>query len=233
MTNKIDELLTFDPLQEAENVTGISYKDTSKGEGFDNPANLMGLMFAQEHSKAKREALEELDDTYHNMNLYDYQRVIEKYGFEKVLEDDFVNPHGTDKENETHEKYFVYAHKKGLLLAFDTFSWTPDNKPCVNGGSVYYQWKPLVDDWTNSISSGGMIADNLWSGSHDCREALIHNLDKLNNRGEFIKPWQNKPWLWLIHYGETKDKGYDHNAITNGRIKRLPQWVQDFIGSRE
>src|ERR1017187_5685094 len=121
MTNKLDELLKFDALQEAEKQTGVSYKDTTKGEGFDNPATALGFLLMRENAMAKEEILTELGDTTFNNDLDRYQSIIEKYGFEKVLEDDFIDPHNLSNPDETkYEKYFIYAHRqKGLLLAFD------------------------------------------------------------------------------------------------------------------
>lgn len=230
-TVTIDDLLNFDPLLEAEKITGVSYKDTKAGEGFDNPASALGFLLAHDHARAKEEKLMELGDTVLSNDLDRYQAIIEKYGFEKVLEDDFLNDDHRKEDEQTWEKFFVYAHRKyGLLLSFDTFTWVKGEKPHVNGGSVVYNWKPLVDNWQEVVSSGGYIDNDVWGGNHDCREALIHKMNNLNNRGEFVIPWHKRPFLWLLHYGETRNKNYDHKAVTAARIERLPQWVKDFIG---
>lgn len=216
---ELDDLLKFDPLDTAEKITGTSIHDDG---GLDNPSMALGFLLAQDHAKAKTEWLTELGDTTFSNKLDRYQSIIEKYGFEKVLEDTFA-------ANGRFETYFIYAHKNGLLLSFDTFGGDR-----VNGGHVYYNWKPLVEigEAWECTSSGGYhdTAQGLvWAGYHDCREALIHNLNKLNNRGQFVTPWTKPPFLWLLHYGDSKSKDYDHVAITKARIERMPEWVQRFI----
>lgn len=218
--SEIDRLLAVDPLAEAERITGVSYKDKEHGEGFDNPATALGLILMQTNAVAKDKVLRETGDTVFSNELPRYQTIIEKYGFEKVLEDHWQSTWGPE------EIYFIYAHRKGLLLAFDTF----DGKR-VNGGKVYYNWRPAsLDVMCGATSSGGMTKDGVWVGDHDCREALIHNLTKLDNRGEFVCPWAKRGFLWLLHFDDPKTPGYNYQAITSERVSRLPQWVRDFIG---
>lgn len=219
----LDKLLKFDPLDTAEKITGVSTADAEL-QGFENPAMAVGFVLMQENAAAKEEWLTELDDTSFHNKLERYQRIIEKFGFEQVLADNFTS------KWDNHENYFIYAHRKGLLLSFDTF-----NQTSVNGGKVYYQWRPSVPlDETHGCRSSGCFenydTDPVWIGDHDCREALIHNLNKLNNRGEFVSPWIKRPFLWLLHHGDTEAENYDYKEINETRIERLPQWVKDFIG---
>ena len=221
--SRIDDLLMFDPLETAEKLTGVRIDD---GRGFDNPAIGLGFLLAQSHGRNKEAVLRGLNDTYHNMELPAYQQVVEKFGFKCVLTDRWRSSHDYD------ESFFIYAHADGLLLAFDTFAGKR-----VNGGNVYCNWRSLTDDAYSCIGSGGWIEgpENGYVGAvfdshHDCREALIHNLNKMRNRGEFVRPWIKRPFLWLLHYDEPKKNGYDYNAINAERISRLPQWVQDFVG---
>lgn len=221
--SEIDRLLAVDPLAEAERITGVSYKDEKRGKGLDNPAAALGLILLQTNAAAKEKVLRETGDTVFSNELPRYQSIIEKYGFENVLADHWLSRWGHD------ETYFTYAHRKGLLLAFDTF-----NGKSVNGGKVYYNWRPAsMEVMSGATSSGGLTKDGVWVGDHDCREALIHNLTKLDNRGEFVCPWAKRGFLWLLNFDEPKVEGYDYKAITEARIKRLPQWVQDFVGSAE
>jgi len=228
MTKKLDELLKFDATLEAEKITGVEYKP---GKGFDKETLATAIALLQDNIASRNEILMDLNDTLLENELSRYLFIIEKYGFEKVLEEDFGTKHFMSDET-TYEKYYIYVHrKKGLLLSFDTYTWTK-KPPRLNGGNVYYQWKPFVDNWAECISSGGFIRGDIWSGHHDCREALIHNLTKLDNRGEFVVPWVERPALWLINYGdeEKKDPKYDHKKLVNERIARLPEWVQTMIG---
>ena len=218
MTSKIDKLLAVDPLALAERMTGISYKDETHGEGFDNPTILLGLALMQDNAAAKAQAMLETDDTMFSNELPRYRRIIEKFGFEEVLADPWRS------KWEQNETFYVFAHRDGLLLSFDTFDGNH-----VNGGKVYYNWRPAVDNPFSCTSSGHMTTGGVWIGDHDCREALIHNLNKLRNCGDFVCPWVERPFLWLLNFDEPKVAGYDHETITQSRIDRLPQWVRDFI----
>jgi hypothetical protein len=70
----------------------------------------------------------------------------------------------------------------------------------------------------------------VWCGDHDAREALRHKIQGLQSAGQLLPRWQHRPWLWLLHYQDTKDINYDHAAITQSRIKMCPKWVQEMIG---
>lgn len=219
----LDELLKTDALADAEKITGVSIHDKTFDGGFDNPSVALGFLLMQENAAAKEAALTELGDTTLTNKLDRYQKIIESYGFEQVLADKFTSRSGDE------ETFFIYAHRKGLILSFDTFSGTR-----VNGGEVYYNWRPLVpikEAWQCTSSGGyyGSDEDPIWAGNHDCRESLIHNLNKLNNRGEFLASWIKEPFLWFVHYQESKEPEYDYEAITNARIERLPDWVKGII----
>lgn len=215
----LDKLLRFDPLDMAEKLTGVSIHDEA-----DKSSVVLGLAIAQEHASAKNRALLESNDTTLCNKLARYVLIITAFGFEEVLIDKWKSSWGHD------EQLSIYAHRKGLLLSFDSY-----NGENVSGGNVYYNWRPTVslDEAGDCTSSGGYAnfdTDPVWVGGHDCREAIIHNLNKLNNRGEFVTPWVKRPFLWLLHYDEPKVQGYDYRAISEARIRRLPSWVQDFIG---
>lgn len=219
----IDELLKFDPLAAAEKITGVDYKDDAAGIGFDNPSVALGLMLAHAHGQAKERALTETGDTVFSNELSRYRMIVEGFGFEEVLRDEWDSSWGH------RESFYIFAHRKGLLLSFDT--WSSDGRPQhINCAKVQYNWRPAVDSLFDCISSGHMHPSGVWVGDHDAREALIHNLNTLNNRGEFVAPWVERPFMWLLHFDDPKVEGYDYAAISEARIKRLPQWVQDFIG---
>lgn len=154
-----------------------------------------------------------------------YRAIIENYGFEQALEIPFD---GRDGEKDT---FFVYAHRDGLLLSFDTF-W---NRKSVNAATVRYNWRPNGDrsQWRDGMVSSGHLhkTEDVWIGDHDAREALLFKLDRLRKHGEFLNPWIERPFLWLLHYMDTKRPGYSHDAINAERIALLPAWVQEMIGN--
>jgi hypothetical protein len=66
----------------------------------------------------------------------------------------------------------------------------------------------------------------IWSGDHDCREAIKFNINQLNENGEFPKKWQKAPYIYLHHYG---DDGYDE-SITQERLAKLPKHIVERMG---
>lgn len=69
----------------------------------------------------------------------------------------------------------------------------------------------------------------VWSGDHDCREAIKFNIKEMVENGTFLKKWIQPPFLWLLHYEDTKVPGYSYVDITNERISRLPVDIQEII----
>lgn len=216
-TDELTELLHSDGLAMAEKITGKSYKEDEGTQG-------LGFLFHMDINQRKRELLESRDDTTFSNTLNRYQRIITQYGFREVLHLPFEGNYGPDD-------FYVYWHDDGLLLSFDTFTWSSDKEQTVNGGKVRYNWRPnegLENRW--ELTSSGHFQDSVWSGDHDCREALIFNLEQLRANGEFINPWVDTPWLWMLHYMDTKIEGYDHKAITAERVAMLPDEVRRAIG---
>lgn len=208
----LGEMLTFDPLGTAERITGSSIHDDG------SPAIGLGLALSIQHNARKEAALYAAGDTTFSDGLDRYLGIIEANGFERVLALPFMG-------HDTQETLYVYASRDGLLLRFDTHQGDR-----VNGGSVYYNWKPSdIATMHRHTSSGGFVTDEVWAGDHDAREALIFKMNTLRANGELVSPWVKRPSLWLLHYMDSKAEGYDYKAINEARISTLPQWVRDFI----
>lgn len=56
-----------------------------------------------------------------------------------------------------------------------------------------------------------------------------HRLDNYRDTGIFMKKWIKQPFLWLLHYGDTKVAGYDFDEINQQRIAMFPTEVQEAI----
>ena len=210
-------LLEFDAFDAAEKLTGMSYKESEATSAIG-----MGLFIGANNLKTRM--LSSLDDTHNSTTLTEYLRIAKEEGFEIVLEVPFA---GHDQKQ---EKLFVLFNKAdGILLCFDTYG---GNK--VNGGHFYYNWAPN-GSWREAhqfTSSGGFREIDghlIWSGDHNCREALRAHLAGLRDHGKFVTPWKVQPFIWLLHYMDTKDEGYDYQAINESRIAQFADEVKKAV----
>jgi len=213
MTLSLEDLLSRDPLLDAEKITGYSYKESEA-------TTWLGMFLGMKYSEEKRSALEKVEDTTFSSTLDRYVEVVDKNGFRCVLCIPF-------KSGEADEEFFVFFHDDGLLLAFDTY------RGKVNRSKVYYNWDPNKGakesgEYYRYISSGGFKGD-VWCGDHDGREALLLKLNRLREHGSFVSPWKNRPWLWLLHHGDEKVPNYSYEEINKERIAMLPADVQEAI----
>ncbi len=221
-------LLHFDPLDTAVQITGKALSDQ---HGEMSEAGALGWVLMQQHEAAKEQILRERGDTVFQNSIDRYCTIIEQIGFEPVFDCSFES-----YENE--ELFLIYARADGLLLSFDTC------RGHINGGHLYYNWQPTAEGakewhqyvhgggwhWPNGVMGQGRINENdVWVGSHDCREALCFNIDRLTKYGSFRNPWVESPSLWLLHYGETRSNPAIAGTVAN-RIAQLPDWVQHMIG---
>jgi hypothetical protein len=214
MKSELEGRLQFDAIQAAEDLTGLDSHKT------DLPVWLaIGMM--QANGKRKSELLTaQLDSTFSSKLDY-YERVLAAEGFSKVFEMEI--PNDPTHEKDYQDKYFIYWHPDGLLLSFDSYF-----GDSVNGGHIYFNFKP--NDWKQfctlniPLSGGGGVYESL-----DCREAIRYYLGKMRETGTFLPVWENRPFLWLLHYMDTKEEGYDYKAITASRIAQLPEHVRNSI----
>ena len=203
-------LFNYDPLDEAESLTGKSYKDDKETMG-------LGFLLMQASKHVKELKLKETNDTTLTNEISNYIKIIEDFGFNKVYEEIFVI------ENREEKQYMYWVD--GILLVFDT------HYGYINGSSFYYNWVPNKDtEYYKYISSGGFAKDNkTWLGNHDGREAIKYKINQLKCNGKILKVWNEQMFLWLCHYGDTKNEEYDHKGIILDKIKRLPKEIQQAI----
>lgn len=218
------QALRVDGLALAEDVTGKSYKE-------DKDTEALGVFFHLTNGAEKRRLLENTGDTTILNTVDRYHRIIEGLGFYQVLDIPFLGRVYGEEEARPEHFYVFWEPSRGILLKFDTH-----NTVNVNGGKFYYNWRPTdpanKDNW-RCTSSGRWCnygtPEAVWSGDHDCREAVKFHIAELEANGSFVTPWTDAPHLWLIHYNETPeryDRNFDYGAITKARIAMLPADVQ-------
>lgn len=206
------KLLSYDAISDAEQRTGVSYKD-------DERVTAIGLHLMQDNNAATDAILKMNGDTTFCMTTAEYIRVIESIGFRRLLCEGF-----NDKDGHC-EEFFIYWLEPCILLRFDTYHGDR------NSGDFYYAWKPNREAYEKRwdfTSSGGMDDKGIWTGHHDCREGIKLNLYRLFTNGTFVAPWPKTPFLWLLSHG---DDPKNYKAINAARIAKLPKEIQTVIGA--
>jgi hypothetical protein len=124
------------------------------------------------------------------------------------------------------EQWSIYW-RDGILLFLDSF------RGNLNSGHAYFNYRLNPGSRSLTGYSGGFTltpeGDRVAYGSIDIREGLRHRLTTMEENGEFLSQWVERPFLWLLHHSDTKVPGYDHEAITKQRISLLSQDVQDAV----
>lgn len=208
--NSLDNLLNFDPLREAENVTGHSYKD-------DGGTSALGMLLAMDNNYKKQQALKANQDSYYGMGFAEFVIMMDEMGFKKVAAGQIP---GTDDE------WFI-DWKEGILVFYDSF------QSGINHATAYFNYLPVGENSCRTGFSGSAVegpgGKNVWYGHIDVREGFKHRLAKCKESGVFMKKWIKQPNLWLLHYKDTKVPGYNPEEINRQRIALLPEHVQDAI----
>lgn len=210
------EALAFDALLAAEKVTGHSYKE-------DRATSALGFAMHTLHVEKKRRLLSDSGDTHFSSTWDEQMGVFADLGFAVVLEDEFTG-RAYDPEPAPAERFVILWHPDGILGKCESYNWTGRNTAVI-----YYNVRPhdRNDFW--HATSSGRFHDGVWVGDHDVREGLRFKLDRLRSVGEFVSPWIERPFLWLLTYAEPDEIGYDYRAITEGRLSRLPAHVREAV----
>ncbi len=208
--DNLDELLGFDPLQEAEIMTGRSYKH-------DIATSSIGLLLAVDNNQKKKELLKANEDSYYGMEFAEFVVLMDSMGFKSVASGFIPN---------SEDEWFI-DWKDGILVVYDSF------RGSLNGAKAFFNYLPASDNSYRGGFSGtaveGPNGKNVWCGDFDAREGFKHRLDNYRDTGIFMKKWIRQPFLWLLHYGDTKVAGYDFDEINQQRIAMFPTEVQEAI----
>jgi hypothetical protein len=206
----LDELLGFDPLQEAEIMTGCSYNE-------DEATSSIGLLLAVGNNQKKKELLKANKDSYYGMSFAEFVVLKDSMGFKSVAS-------GTIPNSE--DEWFI-GWREGILVVYDSF------RGSLNSAKAFFNYLPLSDNSYRKGFSGtafeGPSGKNVWCGDFDAREGFKHRLGNYEETGIFLKEWIKQPFLWLLHHGDSKVDGYDFDKINQQRIAMLPPEVQEAI----
>lgn len=161
--------------------------------------------------------IKENKDTCFGNTLAENLEVIFDLGFEEIIREDIPD---------TEDQWMIFW-KPGILLFCESY----EGGKSMNSGNVYFNFDgPInaISSFSGGYRDGGN--DNLISvGSFDIREGLRHRLTTMESAGTILDTWIERPFLWLLHYNDAKEEGYDYNTINADRISKLPQHIQTAI----
>jgi hypothetical protein len=132
--DNLDELLGFDPLQEAEIMTGRSYKH-------DEATSSIGLLLAVDNNQKKKELLKANEDSYYGMEFAEFAVLMDSMGFKSVASG-FI----PDSEDE----WFI-DWKDGILVVYDSF------RGSLNGSKAFFNYLPASDNSHRGGFSGTSV----------------------------------------------------------------------------
>lgn len=207
----IGSLLRFDPLAEAEKITGHDYKT-------DEDSGLLGFGIAIKHNERKAKALAATDDSHYGITFAGMTELMGRLGFEVVLTRAFTGRDGVG------EKHLVLWHPDGILGTVESYQ-----GDMLNIAEVYYNVRPHEEYLPWSVTSSGQYRDGVWIGDHDAREGIRFNLAALREHGDFVNPWVFRGWVWLLNYTDTNGEYDDYKAINEAAIAQLPEHVRSAI----
>lgn len=218
-----DDMLTFDPLDTAERMTGARYTD-------DPSTAELGFAMHIMHAQNKRGELALRQDSYYGISMTEFLDIVRGQGFEQVWEQKFKDGVET--------RYIFW--KNGLLLY--TESYTSGEKTTVSNAKMYlnveFPWKDRTP-WRMPLSGhlNGPAYDDeqryIWVGDIDVREAFVHHLAKIETFGKPLPVWVERPFLWLITHEQTRDEDYDFKALNAEVIDALPAHVREVLGPED
>ena len=153
------------------------------------------------------------------MKIEEFSILLENMGFAQILK---------GQVDGTQDEWFV-SWKDGLLVFHDSYQGS------VNRGDVYFNYVfkegeeeaglPGFSGSSIEIPGGTFVK----CGSFNVREGFRHKLKLCEEKGVFLTKWIKQPFLWLLHYKDTKIPGYSYEEINRGRISLLPLEVQEAI----
>lgn len=212
----ISAALRFDPLSQAERVTGKDYK-------IDKGTESLGFAMHMVHSRNKQALLEFAGDTHFGMSWADFKSLLMKLGFTIHYTETFKK----DGEDFSDELLLAFDAKRCALLVAESY-WGGKS---INSGTVYFNWHHKGDEfkWLSGCSGGAVDDAQNQAVSYDVREGLSFKLREADSLGDFVTPWIKRPFLWLLTYKDSNTKGYSYEAINADRLAKLPTEVLKLI----
>jgi hypothetical protein len=256
MSKELNDLLSIDPIAVAEKIMGLRVSAE-----IDNPATLLALSLQFKLSKERKAVLLALGDTTFSNEQARYEQIITDMGFVHVYKAVLLaTKHSPDTVAHIH--VWANPNNGCILVYDTYSSSDEDGGRVarINGAHVHYCWKPNEGvERSHFTASGGLHsiahpdwrrdpqffkenedgsytssfpADLFWSGYHDAREALRHNLTQLAENGEFFAIWPRMKFnrfMFLVNRDFNNESVLLPDEIAKRRLEELPTWVRAII----
>jgi hypothetical protein len=199
MSEDFDSILHFDPLLEAEKVTGKSYKEDPGTQG-------LGFLLLQESAQRKKDELMLRGDFYRNIPFTEAVDIARDAGFTPV----WVH-HGPSNYGDPQHTIMLWSD--GILLKIN------DYRGNLNEAYIFFNWRPFSGK-SNEFApifqfpiSGGMehkgegfddIEGDPWVfvGNIHVVEGFKHYVEKLRASGEILTEWYITDDLLGVRIGD-------------------------------
>lgn len=206
MNTELEQALQYDPLAHAERITGVSYKD-------EQSTALLGMLLMHQQGAKKNELLKANNDTSYSNSLQENLAVLKDMGFQMLICEPIEN---------TGDMWRVFW-KPGVLIFCDSYS----GDKTLNSGNAYFNYygNPPSSlrcsySWCGEINGTPVLSCGL-----DIREGFRHQMEAISENGQLLETWIERPFLWLLHYQDTKIDGFIYGTINEERISMLPAEV--------
>ena len=241
--NELRTLIRKDPLHEAEQITGKSYKD-------DDDTSKLGLALHMMNGETKRKAMQDTRDVYYGMPMDEFDSVVTSLGFERVYSEIFVG-----ERDPRQQVMLVWFHPEGGLIQSDTYGHY-DGKDTINGWSFNYVFQADTEHMPDVQHSRAALdytegEINTFAGSTGNGDGLRLDWKALHADGvKLVNPWPEKAfgYFGMTHHGDKasgrlpSQEDYQRdprdyyersrkgtNELTLERLEQLPQHVRDCI----
>jgi hypothetical protein len=210
---EIMKLLNYDPLYEAEKVTGKSYKE-------DEITSKVGFINMGCNNRKKETALKEIKDTYFNIPVQECVEIFQNYGYKSIYVDTHDGEYGLDIF------YVMYNKDIYSIVTFDSFI---GNK--INSGEMYINVDFGSDEnmkylWKIPCSSSPLKSYKFGRSIHlDIREGAITKLKSILTNGNPIKNINENVWYWGVPYWINEKSEISRQEYVYNYLKTLPSYV--------
>lgn len=233
MSTEFEDLLHYDPLWEAEKITGKSYKD-------DEATNALGFLLLQSHASKKREELALRGDFYRDIPFTEAVDIARDMGFEPVWAHIGTSEYGNKQKT-------VVMWSDGILLVMNSYRYS------LNSARIFFNWRPFSgksDEFGpifNFPISGGMehrgsgfddIEGDPWVfvGNLHVGEGFKHHVESLRASGELLTEWYITDDLLGVLVGKESKADYKdpdwhekHKLLIRSRVAEFGEPARSAI----